>query len=270
MINNKPIGIFDSGLGGLTVMSEIIKILPLENFVYFGDTAHIPYGSKSKDVIIKYSKEIIFFLMKHKVKLIVVACNTASAFILPILQKNFKISIPVVEMIKSSIKAALVTSKNKKIGIIGTEGTINSGIYLKEINKISKCKIYQQACPLFVPLIEEGLNKGSIVDSVVKKYINPILRKKIDTLILGCTHYPILKKALSKNLGKNIKLINSAKTTAKEVKNTLNKMNILASKKCKKNKFFVSDNPEKFQRVGNYFFSKKILNLNVKKIEIKR
>jgi glutamate racemase len=256
-INNHPIGVFDSGFGGLTVMSAIIEALPLESLVYFGDTAHVPYGSKSKNIVIKYSREITSFLMRCKVKLIVVACNTASAFALSILQKTLR--VPVIGVIEPGSKAAVYASKNKKIGVIGTEGTISSKSYLREINKISQSKVYQQACPLFVPLVEEGWSRGEITDSVVKKCIEPLLDKKIDTLVLGCTHYPLLKEALEKNVGGNVVLIDSAKATAQEVKNILQKTCLLADVKGKKFlRFYVSDNPEKFQTIGSRFFSKKI------------
>ncbi|BAG14163.1 glutamate racemase [Endomicrobiia bacterium] len=264
-INNHPIGIFDSGFGGLTVMSAITKMLPLESLIYFGDTAHVPYGSKSKDIVIKYSKEITSFLMRCKVKLIVIACNTASAFALSILQKTLK--VPVIGVIEPGSKAAVYASKNKKIGIIGTEGTINSKSYLREINRISKSKVYQQACPLFVPLVEEGWSSGEITDSIVKKYIEPLLNKKIDTLVLGCTHYPLLRETLEKNAGGNVVFIDSAKAVSQEVKNILKKTCILADVKGKKFlKFYVSDNPEKFQTIGSRFFSKKISG--VKKIKM--
>ncbi|MDR3256101.1 MAG: glutamate racemase [Endomicrobium sp.] len=262
---NKPIGIFDSGFGGLTVMSAINKALPLESLIYFGDTAHVPYGSKSKNTVIKYSKEITSFLMKHRVKLIVIACNTASAFALAVLQKT--LNIPVIGVIEPGSRAAVNVSKNKKIGIIGTEGTINSKSYPHEINKISKSKVYQQACPLFVPLVEEGWSVGEITDSIVKKYLKSILNKQIDTLVLGCTHYPLLRKTLEKNVGENVKLIDSAKATAQEVKNTLKKIHLLADVKGEQFlKFYVSDNPDKFQEIGSRFFSKKISG--VKKIEM--
>jgi glutamate racemase len=255
--NNCPIGVFDSGFGGLTVMSEIIETLPLESLIYFGDTAHVPYGSKSKNIVIKYSKEIASFFMRCEVKLIVVACNTASAFALSILQKTLR--VPVIGVIEPGSRAAVYASKNKKIGIIGTEGTINSKSYLREINKISQAEVYQQACPLFVPLVEEGWSSGEITDSIVKKYIEPLLDKKIDTLILGCTHYPLLRETLEKNVGGNVLLIDSAKATAQEVKNILKGTCLLADVKGKKFlKFYVSDNPEKFQTIGNRFFSKRI------------
>ncbi|MDR0401592.1 MAG: glutamate racemase [Endomicrobium sp.] len=268
MINNNPIGIFDSGFGGLTVMSAINDLLPLESIIYFGDTAHVPYGSKSKNIVVRYSMEISSFLIKCNVKLIVVGCNTASAFALSILKKTFK--IPVIGVIRPGSKAAVLVSKNRKIGVIGTEGTVNSKSYLREISKISlfKIKVYQQACPLLVPLIEYGLNDSYIVNNVVKKYMNPLLKKKIDTLILGCTHYPLLKKILKKNVGNDITLIDSAIATANEVKYMLDKECISANNKIGGNflKFYVSDNPGKFKTIGSRFFRKKILD--IKKIEL--
>jgi glutamate racemase len=265
VINNNPIGIFDSGFGGLTVMSAINKALPLENLIYFGDTARVPYGTKSKNAVIKFSKEIASFLIKNKVKMIVIACNTASAFALPVLQKTLK--VPVIGVIEPGSKAAVSVSKGKKIGVIGTDGTISSKSYPKEINKISKSDVYQQSCPLFVPLVEEGWVEGEIADRVVKEYIQPLLSKNIDTLILGCTHYPLLRKTLEKNIGNDVILIDSAKATAQEVKNVLKQKSLLSSGKTKKFlKFYVSDNPEKFQTIGGKFFLKKISG--VKKIEL--
>jgi glutamate racemase len=238
-------------------MSAITEMLPLESLIYFGDTAHVPYGSKSKNIVIKYSKEITSFLMRCEVKMIVIACNTASAFALSILQKTLR--VPVIGVIEPGSKAAVYASKSKKIGIIGTEGTISSKSYLLEINKISQSEVYQQACPLLVPLVEEGWSSGEITDSIVKKYIEPLLDKKIDTLVLGCTHYPLLREALEKNVGGNIVLIDSAKATAQEVKNILKETCLLADVKGKKFlKFYVSDNPEKFRTLGSRFFSKKI------------
>jgi glutamate racemase len=263
--NNKPIGIFDSGFGGLTVMSAINKILPYENLIYFGDTAHVPYGTKSQNAIIKFSKKITSFLIKSNVKLIVVACNTVSALALPVLDRIAK--IPVIGVISPGAIAAVGASKNLKIGIIGTEGTIGSKSYPKAISKLAKAKIYQQACPLFVPLVEEGLTDGEITDIIIKKYIKPLLSKRIDTLVLGCTHYPLLRKALEKNLDKNIVLVDSAKSTAMEVKRILEQKSLLASKSNKKYlKFYVSDNPEKFKKIGMKFFSKSIKD--VKKVDL--
>jgi glutamate racemase len=175
--------------------------------------------------------------------------------------------VPVIGVIEPGSKAAVYASKNKKIGVIGTEGTISSKSYLREINRISKSEVYQQACPLFVPLVEEGWSSGEITDSIVKKYIEPLLNKKIDTLVLGCTHYPLLRETLEKNVGGNVVLIDSAKAAAQEVKNILKKTCLLADVKGKKFlKFYVSDNPEKFQTIGSRFFSKKISG--VKKIKM--
>jgi glutamate racemase len=254
---NNPIGIFDSGFGGLTVMSAINKVLPSESLIYFGDTAHVPYGSKSKEIVIKYSKKIASFLIEQKVKLIVTACNTASAFALAVLKKTFE--VPVIGVIEPGVKAALAASKNKRIGIIGTEGTVNSSSYPKEINKISRSNVYQQACPLLVPLVEEGWNSGAVADSIVKKYLKPLLNKKIDTLVLGCTHYPLLKKTFKKNIRGDIVLIDSAKATAREVKDILVKKRLLADAAGRKFlKFYVSDDPKKFQIIGSRFFPKKV------------
>ncbi|MDR1928847.1 MAG: glutamate racemase [Endomicrobium sp.] len=263
--NNNPIGVFDSGVGGLTVMSEINKILPKENFIYFGDTAHLPYGSKSKNMIIELSKKITLFLIKKDVKLIVVACNTASSFALSILQKTFK--IPIVGVIKSTSMAAMSASKKNRIGVIGTEGTVNSKSYINELNKISRYNVYQQACPLFVSLIEEGWTENEITNIIIKKYLKPLLNKNIDTLILGCTHYQLLKKILKKNVKNDVVLIDSSKFVVKEVLNVLNKEKMFAKNRDKVFfKFYVSDNPAKFKKLGNQFFKRKIYD--VKKINI--
>ena len=262
--NNNPIGIFDSGFGGLTVMSEIHKVLPYENLIYFGDTAHVPYGSKSQNVVKKFSKEIASFLIKQKVKLIVIACNTATAFALPVLQKKFK--IPIVGVIKPGAKIAILTSKNKKIGVLGTEGTINSNSYIKEMKKLAQIEAHQQACPLFVPIVEEGLINCNFTNAVVQKYIQPLLNKKIDTLVLGCTHYPLLKKVIKRNIKENITIIDSAQAISKEVKNILTQKNLLANNNKSYFKFYVSDNPLKFKELGCRFFGKKIIN--IKKIDL--
>jgi glutamate racemase len=264
ILNNNPIGIFDSGFGGLTVMSEIHKVLPCENIIYFGDTAHVPYGSKSQNVVTKFAKEITSFLIKQKVKLIVIACNTATAFALSILQKEFK--IPIVGVIKPGAKIAILTSKNKKIGVIGTEGTINSKSYIKEMKKLGQIEVYQQACPLLVPIVEDGLINCNFTNAIVKKYIQPLLNKKIDTLVLGCTHYPLLKKILKKNIKKNVTIIDSAQAVSQEVKNILTQKNLLANNNTSNFKFYVSDNPLKFKEIGCRFLGKKIIN--IKKIDL--
>lgn len=265
--NKKPIGIFDSGFGGLTVMSAIHKKFPYENLIYFGDTAHVPYGSKSKDAVIKFSKDIAGFLLKNNVKLIVVACNTASAFALQALQKS--LNIPVIGVIEPGAESAVSATKINKIGVIGTEGTVNSRSYYKAIKKISKAAVFEQACPLFVPLVEEGWTDNKITSEIINFYLDPLIAKKIDTLVLGCTHYPLLKTDIRKIIGNNINLIDSADAVTLKTQFLLSKYNLFSdSKKKGALSFYVSDNPEKFKKIGSKFFSKKINK--VKKINLEQ
>ncbi|HBU69684.1 MAG TPA: glutamate racemase [Elusimicrobia bacterium] len=263
-MNKNPIGIFDSGLGGLTVMSEIIRLMPKEDIVYFGDTARVPYGSKSKEAVTRFSLEIADFLIKQKVKIIVVACNTASAFALAALQK--KLNIPVIGVIVPGARAALARSKNLRIGVIGTEGTIKSESYAGELmNNNSRVRVFARPCPLFVPLVEEGWLNHAVTRDIAEEYLKPFSKNNIDTLVLGCTHYPLLKNVIGKVLGKKAALIDSATATAVEVKNILS-----ASGQEGKSKgsyrFFVSDSPEKFKKIGQRFLKHKIKT--VKKIEL--
>lgn len=255
--NNRAIGIFDSGFGGLTVMSAISKLLPKENLIYFGDTAHVPYGSKSKKVVTNFTVNISKFLESKGVKLIVVACNTASAFSLDYLKKNIK--VPVIGVIKAGSIMAAQNTKNKRVGVIGTEGTVKSSAYEKEIKKYdNKINCFSKACPLFAPLVEEGWNKGKITEEIISVYLKELVNKKIDTLILGCTHYPLLKGSIQKVIGKKIKIIDSATAIAMAVKNLLKKNNQLKNFGSGKYEFYVSDDPEKFKNLGSKFFDKKI------------
>ena len=263
--NNKPIGIFDSGFGGLTVMSAISKLLPKEKLIYFGDTAHVPYGSKSKKIVTEFATKISKFLIQNDVKMIVIACNTASAFSLDYLKKNIK--VPIIGVIKAGSIMAAQNTKNKKIGVIGTEGTIRSNAYAKEIKKYdNKINCFSQACPLFVPLVEEGWNNGKITEDIIKVYLKSLIDKKIDTIILGCTHYPLLKGTIKKVIGNKINIIDSANAVALAVKDLLIKNNLLNNSGKSIYKFYVSDGPEKFKKIGSKFLGKKILN--VKKVEI--
>ena len=261
-----PIGVFDSGLGGLAVLKQLNKLLPKENFIYFGDTARVPYGNKSKKTIIKYSKQIVNFLESKKVKLIVVACNTASSTALEILQT--KTDIPILDVVTPSIRKGIEITQNKKIGIIATKTTIDAGKYQNEIKKINnKIEIYPQACPLLVPIIEEALFKHNITQEAIDMYLLKI-RENIDTLILGCTHYPLIKKQISKSLKSNIYIVDSSIETAKYVKSFLIKKKLLSnSTKTKVNQFYVSDDPLKFSSTA-----KNLLNEscdNIKNIELK-
>ena len=271
VINNNPIGIFDSGLGGLTVMSAISELMPKENIIYFGDTAHVPYGTKSKETVTRFAIKISKFLIKNNVKIIVVACNTASAFSLDFLKCNMQ--VPVVGVIKAGVHEAIKQTKNKRIGIIGTQGTIRSFAYINEIkNKDFKVKCFSYACPLFVPLVEEGWvenkNKKKIVEDITNIYLKNLIRKNIDTLILGCTHYPLLKQTIQKVIGNKIKIVDSATAVAHEVKKILEEKNLLNNKEeDKKYKFYVSDDPQKFETIGNRFLSKRI-KISATKVEI--
>jgi glutamate racemase len=263
--NNRPIGIFDSGFGGLTVMSAISKLMPKENLIYFGDTAHVPYGSKSKKIVTEFAMKISKFLVQNNVKMIVIACNTASAFSLDVLKKIIK--VPIIGVIEAGSACAVENTKNKKIGVIGTEGTIKSNAYIKEIKKYdNKIKCFSKACPLFVPLVEEGWNKGKITEDIVNIYLKDLVNKQIDTIILGCTHYPLLKPTIKKVIGNKINVIDSANAIATAVKELLIKNNLIKKTNGSIYKFYVSDAPEKFKSIGTKFLGKKILT--VKKVEI--
>jgi len=266
----KPIGVFDSGVGGLTVVKELIRQLPYEDIVYFGDTARVPYGIKSKETVIRFSIENILFLLKYDVKFICVACNTVSSFALPEIKNHFK--VPIVGVISPGAREAVYASRNKRIGVIGTKGTIKSRSYEAEIKQLDpKIKVTAVACPLFVPFVEEGWVSGEVVLSVVKHYLKPLQEAKVDTVILGCTHYPLLKSVIQKVMGKSVELIDSAKQVAMEVNKILASENLLnrGSKDkpvCRKGRhdFFVSDNPEWFSNLAGRFLGEPIKN--VKKV----
>ena len=213
-----PIGVFDSGIGGLTVAKERI--------VYFGDTARVPYGNKSKETVTRVSRQIVRFLETHHVKTIVVACNTASAYALDELEKEF--DIPIMGVVKPGAKAAADTTRNGKIGVIATEATINShiyGEYIKELNP--KVQIWGKACPLFVPLVEEGLLQDPVTDEIARRYLTELIDLDIDTLILGCTHYPLIRSTIGRIMGEKVNLVNPAYETARELKEMLAEKNLL-------------------------------------------
>jgi len=253
----RPIGVFDSGVGGLTVVKELIRQLPSEDIVYFGDTARVPYGIKSKDTVIRFSIENILFLLKQDVKLICVACNTASSLALPQIKKHFK--IPIVGVITPGVREAVYATQNKRIGIIGTRGTVKSRAYEAEIKNLDpKISVTSVACPLFVPFVEEGWLSGRVLTEVAKTYLAPLKKAKVDTVILGCTHYPIIKQVIIKVLGGQIKLIDSAKQVAIEVKKILAVEGMLNEKHNGRSKFYVSDNPEWFSSLAKRFLGRDI------------
>ena len=262
-MNEKPIGVFDSGIGGLTVIKEIEKRLPKENIIYFGDTARVPYGSKSDEIIQEFSIQNSLFLLKHNVKMIVVACNTASAVALEHLEGIFK--VPIIGVIEPGVISALKKSKTKRIGVIGTYRTISKNTYGLLLKKgDSKAKVFSVPCPLFVPLAEEGYVEEEFVALIIEKYLSKFIKNRLDVLILGCTHYPILRKPIEKFIGSCIELVDSAEETAKEVEKILVKNDILNKKNSKgKNKFFVSDIPYHFREMGNRFLGREIKDVSL-------
>ena len=257
-MKNRPIGIFDSGVGGLTVVKQMFKKLPNEEIVYLGDTARVPYGTKSPETIKKYSVENANFLMKFKVKLIVVACNTASSTSMEELMQH--VNVPVIGVIKPGAKKAVTVTRNNKIGIIGTHTTIKSKAYVKEIKNISrKIEVVSKPCPLFVPLVEEGWLNEKATYVIAEKYLASLRRKGIDTLVLGCTHYPLLKHVIGRVMGRKVKIIDSASSVAEEAHTILMSMGGLADRSGKpKHKFFATDAVEHFVRVGERFLGTKI------------
>jgi len=265
-MNKKAIGIFDSGIGGLTVAKEINKQLPNENIIYFGDTAHLPYGNKSEKSIIDFSVKNVEFLISKGVKIIVVACNTSTSVAIKYLQKKFK-NIDIIGVINPGSKAAINSTQTNKIGVIGTFRTVKTSAYKKSIIKLSaKNKVYQQACPLFVPIIEENFNNKKIISEIIEEYLKPIIDKKIDTLVLGCTHYPLLKKQI-KQIYKEITIVDSAKETAKEVKQIISSKNIKNNTNISgKVSIFLNDQSESFEIITKKLFpgnKSKLVNYNV-------
>ncbi|MFA9465111.1 MAG: glutamate racemase [Velocimicrobium sp.] len=250
MSNNSPIGVFDSGVGGLTVAREIMRQMPNESIVYFGDTARVPYGSKSQNTVITYSKQITKFLHTKNVKAIVVACNTATAFALETLQNESQ--IPIIGVIKPGAKAALETSKTGRIGVIGTEGMVRTNIYTTYLNSIQpNIQVFTKACPLFVPLVEEGLLYDSVTVEIAERYFSELKGYNIDTLILGCTHYPLIRHTLQKVIGDDVALVNPAYETAKSLKTVLLENQLTGNQTVSSHQFFVSDGAEKFKAFAN-------------------
>jgi glutamate racemase len=259
---SRPIGVFDSGVGGLTVAREVMRQLPDENIVYFGDTARVPYGSKSKDNIIRYSRQIIRFLLTKDVKAIVIACNTATALALDVVQKEF--DIPIIGVIEPGARAAVAETRNNHIGVIGTEATIRSEMYTKVIRGMDpKMQVNGKPCPLFVPVVEEGFAKHHIAEEVIDYYLSDMKDSGIDTMILGCTHYPLLRSRIMKYFGDSIHLVNPAYETAMDLKKILEEQNLANdTENLTKYEFYVSDTAEKFKQFAN-----SILPYNVETIQ---
>ena len=254
---DSAIGVFDSGIGGLTVLHKIIEALPRENTVYLGDTARAPYGPKSVETVLRYSFENGEFLLEKRVKLLVVACNTSTAVALVSLREHF--SIPVIGVIEPGVRRAVKISINKRIGVIGTDATIQSGAYTRALKAARPdVEVYSRACPLFVPLVEEGWTDNAVVDLTVKNYLQSLKRSGIDTLILGCTHYPLLKTSIRKYMGKGVRLVDSAEEVAIEVATILERESLVRRRGKGVHGFFVTDAPDRFIKIGQRFLGEKV------------
>ncbi len=250
-----PIGVFDSGVGGLTVAREIMRQMPNERIIYFGDTARVPYGSKSKETIIRFSRQIIRFLQSKGVKALVVACNTASALALEEIQPE--LDLPIIGVLKPGAKAAAGATKNGKIGVIATESTIASQLYTKVIQSHApRAQVFGKACPLFVPLVEEGWLNDPVTKEVAERYLDPLTKSGIDALIMGCTHYPLLTSVLQQVAGPQVRLIDPAYETTRELKALLADCGLLNDgRKLPEgdlHQFYVSDAAEKFRKLANF------------------
>lgn len=270
LIKDAPVGVFDSGVGGLTVAREIMRQIPNEKIVYFGDTARLPYGSKSKETVTRFSKQIVRFLETFQVKTIVVACNTASAYALDALEEE--IDIPIIGVVKPGAKVAAEVTKNGKIGVIATEATIGSCIYTQYIRELNKdVTIYGKACPLFVPLVEEGLWQDPVTDEICRRYLSELIDLDIDTLIMGCTHYPLIRSTIGRIIGEKVTLVNPAYETARELKELLGSKGLLNEEAPRlgtnQYRFYVSDGAEKFKHFANSIIKYGILSAKTINIE---
>jgi glutamate racemase len=258
-----PIGIFDSGLGGLTVLRDIQRLLPNEDLIYLGDSARLPYGTKSKRQITDFSFANVRFLLKKKVKAIVIACNSSSANAYYSLKRKF--SIPIIDVIRPVSHYACTITHNYKVGVIGTGATIASGAYQREITKVEpQIKVFTQPCPLFVPLVEEGWLCDSVTRAVITRYLKPLMKKRIDTLILGCTHYPLLKKTIKEEIDQTVKVIDSGPTAVYMLKQKLSTQGLLnKNKTAGKLHIFVTDLSPHFIKIGERFLQQPLKNIKV-------
>ncbi|MGB2579913.1 glutamate racemase [Elusimicrobium simillimum] len=263
-MDKRAIGIFDSGLGGLTILKELTKKLPKENVIYFGDSARVPYGSKSPETVIQYSLEIAKFLESENIKMLLIACNTASALAITEVIKNVK--VPVVGVIEAGSMDAVKKTKNKRVAVIGTSATVRSNSYKKMLKSLDKnIEVLQTAAPLFVPIIEEEWNETKVAEIVAKEYLKPIKASGADTLILGCTHYPIIKKLLKRIMGGKVNLIDSAESVSCQVAKMLEAGGQLNKSGKGKVIIYASDAPKTFADKASKILGKKISKAHLKK-----
>jgi glutamate racemase len=266
-LKNRPIGIFDSGVGGLTVVKSLLARLPGESFVYYGDTAHVPYGTKKREELCKYATDIISFLLSCEVKTIVVACNTSSSVTLPEIEKTCP--VPIVGVVKPGARVAARATSNGKIGVIATQATVDSGSYSVNIKAMdSRHEIFSVVCPRLVPLVEAGMLEGPEIHQAVKEYIAPLLNQGIDTLVMGCTHYPFLASVISDIVGNGVTLVDPAAETIEELIRMLEKNDILNDKQTiGTREFYVSGNEESFYKVGRLLLGDVIQKIHRNKLD---
>ncbi len=264
-----PVGVFDSGVGGLTVAREISRQLPEENIVYFGDTARVPYGSKSQNTIIRFSEQIIRFLKTKQVKAIVIACNTASALALDAVRDEF--DIPIMGVVIPGARAAVEATKNRKVGVVGTDATVQSGMYTKVIHEMAPdITVIEKACPLFVPLVEEGFKEHVVTREIIEYYLESMRNTDIDAMILGCTHYPLIRSKIRDYMGDRIQIVNPAYETAMDLKKMLEERGMAndgSTEQHSRYSFFVSDAAEKFRKFANTVMPFDVPTTNVVNIE---
>ena len=261
-MDNRPIGVFDSGIGGLTIVNALAKILPHEKIVYVGDTARVPYGNKSTERIQQYSEEITRWLIQEECKIVVVACNTASSHALDNLKSKF--NIPIIGVIEPGVEASIYATQNNRIGVLGTYGTIRSNAYGQALKRLNKdILVINQACPLFVPLVEEGWVNGEVPEKIAKIYLENIVASDVDTLILGCTHYPLLKSTINKVMNIKIKLVDSVDTTASVVQSVINELELYPEKDKSGGIFcHVTDSVDLFESLAGRFLEVHISDLS--------
>jgi len=262
---NNPIGVFDSGIGGLTVVRALMEGMPFENIIYFGDTARVPYGLKSVETISRYATQITEFLLQQDVKLLIIACNTMSSVAYQVIEDLSP--VPVLDVVDAGARSAVDETHNKYVGVIGTPATINSNAYQKAINKYDpEIRIFSQPCPLFVPLVEEGWLDHQVTRLTAQEYLKPVIAQNIDTLVLGCTHYPLLKPLLQEILGDQIRLVDSAQAITEQTGELLDKDNLRnGQQRPPEYRFYVTDVPIRFQEIGERFLGRKLSNINVVK-----
>lgn len=267
-MDNRPIGVFDSGLGGLSCVKEIMRIMPNEDVIYFGDTGRVPYGSRSQETLMKYVRQDIRFLKSFDIKMIIIACGTASSAALPWISSE--VATPIMGVVEPAARAAVAATKTKRIGVLGTPATVRYGKYIEDIKSICPdAQVFQKACPMFVPLVENGYTDCEITRIIANEYLEEIKKNRVDTLILGCTHYPLLKKVIGEVMGDGVKLIDSGAVAADSAFEYLKANNMQNEKENGAYRYFVSDSPQDFSKLGGMFLEKTVAD-TVERIDIEK